>query len=79
MKTIMEFTQWMESSEEKFSLWNNVSHRNALLKYMEKLYGLRDSTERVLTLLNHRSNKSDELHQLYLIIQKLEEQPGFSI
>ncbi|CAF1503525.1 unnamed protein product [Adineta ricciae] len=72
----MEFTEWMESNEEKFSLWNNVSYRNALLKYMGKLYGLRNSTELALKLLNLGLNKSDELYQLYLIIQELEQQPG---
>ncbi|CAF1048116.1 unnamed protein product [Adineta ricciae] len=75
MKT-QEFTEWMESSEVEFSLWNNISYRNALLKYMGKLYGLRNSTELALELLNLGSNKSNELYQLYLIIRELEQQPG---
>ena len=70
------FNRWMNSRTQGQSLWSDESLRNSLLSYIGAIYGQRDRRFRVLDSLRIPYNGSDELDQLYAIIQKFEQQSG---
>ena len=70
------FTRWMNSREGHHSIWLNENYRRPLLSYIGNIYGQRSNLRPVLNPLRIEFNKSDELDQLYRVIQELEKQPG---
>ena len=66
----------MESTEKKFSLWKDDRCSLSLLHYLARMYGEKRDVAELMGPLRLGWNNHDELYQLYLVIEKFQEQPG---
>ncbi|CAF1574261.1 unnamed protein product [Adineta ricciae] len=70
------FIQWMDSRQEKDSLWANQLYRRCLLSYIARMYNQQSNTWRIVKHLRIESDEYKELDQLQMVIQEFNKQPG---
>ena len=71
-----KFVKWMCSWLGNESLWSSDAHRNALLKYIGRVYKQIPHMYRVFGQLKHGTNELDELDLLNEIIMKTQQRHG---
>ncbi|CAF5113636.1 unnamed protein product, partial [Rotaria sp. Silwood1] len=60
----VEFARWMDSQDDRYSLWTTEKHRNQLLSYIGKIYGQKHNIHHVLAPLRIGFNKSGAQNSL---------------
>ena len=71
-----DFSDWMCSWSDAQSLWLSVPHRNALLKYIGRIYDQKAFVSRIFADLGDRIRDLDELDLLKKMLENTKQRRG---
>lgn len=71
-----DFSDWMCSWSDGQSLWLSTAHRNALLKYIGRIYDQKTFVHRIFADLGDRIREFDELDLLKRLLENTKQRRG---